>query len=425
MPELFDILQQKKTQLDAEKGLPVATATMSEDEKKVVESDRKRIKVLEEYLYQAIMGENKTGVSIGLREAITSRDFPALMNRVLNDRILMPVEPTYIGQSLLATTVPVGRNVGDYSIGAFGYLEAKEVGEGQEFPEQTAEINRNATSIAIRKYGIRVAVTKEMLASDELGLWGMHVQAAKLAMNRKKEQEIFSLFWSIVNPVFDNSVAFGADLYTAASVTGLVAPTTPAKALFATSGRDINGELNATLHLFDIIDAMSVLLARNYEPTDMLINPLLWTILARDPVLNMFYMNGQATPAQMSQAPMYRSMSPDSMNNLVMPWNITLHVTPFVPVITTISATAVSAGVPYMSDIYIGSRRNGVLLLQGEPLTQDAYTSIEREIYNVRLKEYYGTGLADGGRSWTAIKNIRIDRSYEPVVTRTLLTADA
>ena len=403
--ELYELLKQKKVTANAERGLSAETT----------EDERKQIKAAEETLYRMLVGDH-VPVTLSHKEAITSRDYPHLLQRVINDRLLLPIEPAYIGQSLLSTTIQVGRTVGSYSIPAFGYLEAKEVGESQDYPEQTAEFNRNATSVSLKKYGIRVAVTAEMLDADELGLFGMHIQAAKLAMNRKKEEVIFSLFKNVTGAVFDNNKAF-TDNTTAPRGTSLGQSLSTEQLKWNTNGRDANGDLNGTLHIFDVIDTMSVLLARGYDPSDMLVNPLAWTILARDPTLNGFYLNGRwASPAQIAGSPVYSSTGPDDIAKLALPWNLNLHVTPFVQVQTPI--TGLASGVPYLTDIYIGSRRNGVILLQGRPLVQEAYGDIAHEIYNVRLKEYYGVGLADMGRSWAAIKNIRIDRAYEYAIVK-------
>jgi hypothetical protein len=260
---------------------------------------------------------------------------------------------------------------------------------------------------------VRVSISGEMLEVDEMGIWGMHLEAARRAMNRLKEQNIFTLFKDTALPVFDNVQAWGPGFLTTPDL-GTINNGIPYQKKFATSGRGADGKLNGTLHIFDLIDTMSALLVRNYTPTDMLINPIGWAILARNPILNGFHVYGgqiQQNPRDLS---MYKARSPQDMQSMLqLPWALNLHISKFVPIETDTTGSA-----PYVTDIYLGARQNGLMLLEGRPLAQDAYTDFVREVYNIRLKEYYGLGIADAGRSWVALKNIRIDNSFEFFTTK-------
>ena len=385
--------------------------------------DPKQQEAAEVALHKMLLGNNKTGTGISYNEAMNSRDFPLLLNRVINDRILLPQEPDYIGQTLLSTTVSVGRTVGLYNIPAFTFLEAQEVGEAQEYPEALGAFRRNATSVMIKKYGIRVAVTAEMLDADELGLFGMHIMAAKLAMNRKKEEVIFDQFMNSTSSTFDNAIGFGNSsggavniAYTkdlsacqsAGVITG--AQAVGADQSYATTGCDMSGNLNGTIHLYDMVDTMAALVAAGYSPTDCLLHPIAWAVFAQNPMFNGFEPYSVApSNANVMDSPRMTNIGPDSLNQLRLPWAMSLHVTPFVGC----NFLDKGSDCPLLTNIFIGSRRNGVLLLQGMPLSQDSYSDLVREIYNVRLREYYGVGLADMGQAWKSIKNVRVAPSYE------------
>lgn len=426
-PTFLDVAKLKVDEYKAETGLPYET--------------REQLEIAENALYAMLSGTNKPGHGLSAREALTSHDFPMLLNKVINEKILMPIEPDYIGQSLLSTTVNVGKTTGLYNIPAFGWLNAAEVGEAQEYPEGTAEFQRNATSVMIKKYGIRVAVTAEMLDADELGLFGLHVQAAKLAMNRKKEEVIFAQFTgngdaarSKAMTAFDNAIGFGsangsAHISTTANLSTLFDATdkdawannsapTGADVDYRTTGRDKQGYFNGTLHLFDIVSTMAALVADGYEPTEMLVHPIAWAVFAQNPMFNGFQYYNQAAAQDPKTAPNMQATGPQDFGRVRMPWALTMHISPFVGINYQIAAS----NLPILTDVYIGSRRNGLLLLQGKPLQQDSYSEIAREIYNVRLREYYGVGLADMGRSWRAIKNIRVAPSYDfSLVTSTVI----
>lgn len=392
--------------------------------------DAKDLSVAEEALSMMLTGKAPAGKGLSCKEALTSRDFPALLNKVINEKILMPVEPEYIGQSLLSTTVNVGKTTGLYNIPAFGWLNAAEVGEAQEYPEGTAEFNRNATSIMIKKYGIRVGVTAEMLDADELGLFGMHVMAAKAAMNRKKEEIIFQQFGQNTASAFDNEIGFGkhgsggSDPYNIAGTADLssifstedpeewnntAADHTGADTSYRTNGRDRNGYYNGTLHLFDIVETMATLVADGYDPTVMLVHPIAWAVFAQNPMFNGFQYYNVSSNQDPKTSAAAQMTGPTDLGSIRIPWALTMHVSPFVKV----NYSTLVDSVPILTDVYIGSRRNGLILLQGKPLQQDAYSDLAREIYNVRLREYYGVGISDMGRSWKAIKNIRVAASYD------------
>ena len=402
----YDLIKTKAEVTKSKIGLEYATHEMQE--------------AAELSLHRMLTCQNTTGTGISYKEALTSRDFPLLLNRVINDRILLPQEPDYIGQTLLSTTVSVGRTTGLYNIPAFSYLTAGEVGEAQEYPESLGEFQRNATSVMIKKYGIRVAVTAEMLDVDELGLFGMHVMSAKLAMNRKKEEVIFATFMNNTASTFDNALGFGVNTggqpniaYTAdlSSVQSAGVPNgLGAQPVFATTGCDMNGVLNGTIHLYDIVNTMASLVADGYSPTDMLLHPIAWAIFAQNPMFNGFEPYSVAPEAaNVMDSPRMTNLGPDSLNQLRLPWAMSMHVTPFVGC----NFLDKGSDCPLLTNIFIGSRRNGILLLQGTPLAQDSYSDLAREIYNVRLREYYGVGLADTGRAWKSIKNVRVAPSYE------------
>ena len=393
--------------------------------------EAKDLSMAEEALSMMLSGKSPAGKGLSYKEALTSRDFPMLLNKVINEKILMPVEPEYIGQSLLSTTVNVGKTTGLYNIPAFGWLTAAEVGEAQEYPEGTAEFNRNATSIMIKKYGIRVGVTAEMLDADELGLFGMHVMAAKQAMNRKKEEIIFQQFGQNTAAAFDNEEGFGTfnssgntievkpdlstlftsgtDTFKADSTDQGGPDTSSFDTNFRTNGRDRDGYLNGSLHLFDIVETMATLVADGYDPTVMLVHPIAWAVFAQNPMFNGFQYYNVSSNQDPKTSPAMQMTGPSDMASLRIPWALTMHVSPFVK----INYNTLASNVPILTDVYIGSRKNGLILLQGKPLTQDAYSDLAREIYNVRLREYYGVGISDMGRSWKAIKNIRVTPSYD------------
>lgn len=367
-----------------------------------------------EGLIEKMLTGNRDGVNFGLsvREAIHTTDFPQLLMHVVNSKMLGVVEPDYIGQTLLATPVPVGRNAGSYTIPNFGEVRAQRIAEGQEFPNVTAAINRqNTTTIRIEKWGIEIGITTEALAADEMGLYARHIDAARVAMNRVKEEEIFELFNTTAQVAFDNKEYWSA-IESEATLSTVVS----GRETFHTRGRDADGNFNGTVHIYDFIDMIALLLQRGNTPTDVLLNPLSWTIFARNPILNGFHPFVGNDSGQ-TMTPMYTATNPQAaFQRARLPWALTMHITPFVRL-----NTAVSAGLPLLTDIYIGTRRNGVLLLQGEALSTEAYRSIERDIYRTRLKEFWGVGLADGGRCWAAMKNIRITDSYEYNVVKAIV----
>jgi hypothetical protein len=155
MSEFMSLVKEKQDAADALYG--------------ITPENRKAAAVAEGLIEKMLSGD-RDGVnfSMSVREAIHTTDFPQLLMHVVNSKMLGVVEPDYIGQTLLATQISVGRNAGSYTVPNFGEVRAQRIAEGQEFPNVTAAINRqNTTIVRIEKWGIEIGITAEALAADE------------------------------------------------------------------------------------------------------------------------------------------------------------------------------------------------------------------------------------------------------------------
>ena len=230
---------------------------------------------------------------------------------------------------------------------------------------------------------------------------GMHIEAAGLALIRKKEETIFDALTDYSWTVYDNDVGFtsGTPVGNPGSE-GSVANTT-----LITHGQGYGGTYNGAITLEDIMDMMGALMANGYSPTDIVMHPLAWVILAKDPILRTYGLSqGQAAGA----APWTKMGAGAQQAN--MPFGLQISVSPFV------SYTYTST--PHKTNIYVGSRNNTIGLIQGDGPVTDSFSDPERDIQAMKIKEYYGVGLLDQAKGWTVAKNIKVAKTYDIEVTK-------
>ncbi len=84
----------------------------------------------------------KPKISLPMNEVLSTTDASILFPRVIQDILMKPVEPMYIGQSILAKTIHVD-NVTHYTFPAIGAIRAFQVGENQEY-EASAPLGGNS-----------------------------------------------------------------------------------------------------------------------------------------------------------------------------------------------------------------------------------------------------------------------------------------
>ena len=322
---------------------------------------------------------------VTIKEAFSSPDAAALFPKVISRTLKEAAEPQLLVTPLLSTVrLGKGRSLEFPAVNA---IQAAEIPEGQEYPEQALAFAKQVEG-KVSKKGVKLAFTEEVIADSLWDIVGLHVRAAGRAMARLKEQIALSRFKDAATIVYDNDSGSYDD----------------------TTGRDINGALNQTISWDDVVDMAAVLMAENHVPTDFILHPLMWSLFLKDSV---FHAGG----AQMNTSWGYRPQSAEGALNASAPLGLNVIVSPFV------SFTAKNGATPAKSDLFLIDRNEVGTLLVKDDMSTDQFDDPSRDIRSMKMKERYDIVMLGDGEGITVAKNVRLARNYEVEVTRSITSS--
>ena len=318
---------------------------------------------------------------VTIKEAFASPDAAALFPKVLSRTLKEAAEPQLLVTPLLSTVrLGKGRSLEFPAVNA---IQAAEIPEGQEYPEQALAFAKQVEG-KVSKKGVKLAFTEEVIADSLWDIVGLHVRAAGRAMARLKEQIALSRFKDAATIVFDNDSGSYDD----------------------TTGLDIDGAANKTITWDDIIDMAAVLMAENHIPTDFILHPLMWSVFLKDSI---FHAGGAASAVGTSWG--YRPQSAEGALNATAPMGLNVLVSPFV------SFTAKSGATPAKSDFFLIDRNEVGTLLVKDDMSTDQFDDPSRDLRSLKMKERYDIVMLGDGEGITVAKNVRLSRNYEVMVT--------
>lgn len=310
-----------------------------------------------------------------IKEAFASPDAPILFPKVISRTLREAAEPQLLVTPLLSVVrLGKGRSLEFPAVNA---IQAGEVAEGQEYPEQALAFGVQREG-KVSKKGVKVVFTDEVISDSLWDIVGLHIRAAGRAMARYKEQVALKRFAGAATVVFDNDDA-GVD---------------------DTTGRGIDGAANQTLIWDDVVDMAAVLMAENHVPTDFIIHPLMWSMFLKDSI---FHMNGSQYPGAWN----YGVNSREGVANATAPLGLNVIVSPFV------SFTAKDGDEPAKSDVFLIDRNEVGVLLVKDDLSTDEWNDPTRDIRSMKLKERYDIVMMGDGEGITVAKNVNLSRNYE------------
>ena len=319
---------------------------------------------------------------VTIKEAFASPDAAALFPKVISRTLKEAAEPQLLVTPLLSTVrLGKGRSLEFPAVNA---IQAAEIPEGQEYPEQALAFAKQIEG-KVSKKGVKLSFTEEVIADSLWDIVGLHVRAAGRAMARLKEQIALSRFKDAATIVFDNADGAFAD----------------------TTGLGINGLANSTLHWDDVIDMAAVLMAENHIPTDFILHPLMWSVFLKDAI---FHTGGSAAAVNTSWG--YRPDSPAGALNSTAPMGLNVIVTPFV------SFTGKSGATPAKSDVFLIDRNEVGTLLVKDEMSTDQFDDPTRDIRAMKMKERYDIVMLGDGEGITVARNVNLARNYEVQVTK-------
>ena len=330
--------------------------------------------------------------NVTVKEALTTADANILMPKVIQQVVTEAAEGQYLAsQFFKRINLTEGRSM---EFIHFGAIRAFEIGEGQEYPEQSLNLTKDgigSVDVKVRKYGLKVSITDEMISDSQWDVIGLHLQAAGRAMARLKEENMFREFSRHGHVVFDGNLFLaGQEGY----------PT----------GRGFDGNYNGTLTGEDMLDMSLSIMSAGFTPTDIIMHPLCWSLFAK----NEFLENaGKAAFGQGTNGQDPRQFS--TTNSL----GLTVQFSPFVPFD--------QANKKF--DFYLIDRNNVGVLLVKDDISTEQFDDPTRDIQSLKLKERYGVGILNGGLGIAVAKNIAFkktysmpERAFEPMVAPTDFT---
>ena len=318
---------------------------------------------------------------VTVREAFASPDAAILFPKIISRTLKEAAEPQLLVTPLLSTVrLGKGRSLEFPAVNA---IQAAEIPEGQEYPEQALAFAKQIEG-KVSKKGVKLAFTEEVITDSLWDIVGLHVRAAGRAMARLKEQIALSRFKDAATVVFDNDDAGYDD----------------------TTGKGFTGAANGTITWDDIVDMAAVLMAEKHIPTDFILHPLMWSVFLKD---NIFHAGGAASAVGTSWG--YRPQSPDAALNATAPMGLNVLVSPFV------SFTAKSGATAAKSDLFLIDRNEVGTLLVKDDMTTDQFDDPSRDIRQLKMKERYDIVMLGDGEGITVAKNVSLARNYEVQLT--------
>jgi hypothetical protein len=319
---------------------------------------------------------------VTIQEAFASPDAPILFPKVISRTLKEAAEPVNLVTPLLST---VRTNARSMEFPAVNALQAAEVPEGQEFPEQALVFAKQVEGKTSKK-GVRLSFTDEVMKDSQWDIVGLHVRAAGRAMARLKEQIALSRFSDAATIIFDNDDAGYRD----------------------TTGRSINGAANDTFAWQDTLVMAAALHAENHYPTDFIAHSLFWPAFLQG---SQFHVAGMP-PAAINVG----LQSKEGVANATAPFGLNVILSPYV----SYTAGSVDGTTPAKSDVFLIDRTDVGVLMVREDLSTDEWMDQTRDIKSMKVKERYDIVCFGDGEGITVAKNVSLAANYDVSVTRSL-----
>jgi hypothetical protein len=341
---------------------------------------------------------------ITLRDVLNKEDLSRLVPLAISEIVREAAEPHLLANELF---VNINQKEGIYiqlpAVGAMDSVE--EVAPGQEYGTEEITLGGGSTiRIDMRKYGVKLALTEEMVEQSQWDVIGEWLKAAGKAFARKKNRICFNLFEAQGLTLVDN--------------------VNPGKSVLGRplSGKDINGTDNGTFTAEDFFDIYAAMLQEGFAPSIIVLHPLTWAIWVKDPMLRAWALQNGGGPlmngydlsgvqrkgfwggAGMSSggARPGEEMPADFKAKPILPSYLnvpfTVMVSPFVPF----------DPVQKLASMYFIDPENAGAIVQGENINHHQWSDPERDIHLIKLREKYALAMLNEGRGVGVVKNVPV-----------------
>lgn len=344
--------------------------------------------------------------SISLKDVLNNGDLSRLVPVAISEIVREAAEPLLIAKQLFTT---INQKEGIYlqmpAIGALDTIE--EVAPGQEYGTEEITLGGGAAiRIDIRKYGIKLALTEEMVEQSQWDVIGLWLKAAGKAFARKKNRVCFNLFDGQALTLVDNA--------------------NPAKSVLGRrlSGMGFDGSgnivANNSFSAEDFFDIYASMLQEGFAPNTIVVHPLTWAIWMKDPILRAFcWQNGSG--------PMFNAYDlqgvkrdeffnglgmskggPRPGENMPVDFKGKPVLPPYlnVPFTVMVSPQVHFDPVNKLTNMYFVDTENSGAIIEAESINHHQWVDPERDIQMIRLREKYACVMLNEGRGVGVVKNI-------------------
>lgn len=382
-----------------------------------------------------------------IKDVLMTSDYPELFYSATQILLKSRIYPQAVVSQNLFQSIPYSGNATTLTIRSIGGVKFEEIAEGGTYPETSTGVADQTYRIhfEIKKYGAKLAATRELIDSDNWGIF-----AATMA---QLGDEIAMLREKICIGRLNNDAGYVLMDNANPSATPLGTPT----------GRGIDGKQNGALGVDDIMEIMAYMQQRGYHIDTVLIHPFAYMAWCRDPeireaIFGSSLANPVGSPAQGFGSP-FGGLGPNyssfggagpvgaasadaalsagnatldpifkklGISNYAFPnltpfgatfytnpkytaWPLKIIVSPLVPFYKITGA--LSTGKYACNIIFADSRKCG-LILEREAPAMEQWSDIEKEIEYMKVRTRFGVAFQDQGRAIAIAKNVIIDRTY-------------
>ena len=338
-----------------------------------------------------------------LKDILNTGDLSKYLPVAISEIVREAAEPYLIANELFTN---ISQKEGVYiTLPSEGAMEmVDEVAAGAEYGTETVTFGGGTViRVDIRKYGLKLALTEEMIEQSQWDVIAYWLRAAGRAFARRKNANCFNLFQKSGLTLVDNKAP-------TASVLGR-----------ALSGRDSTGAFNYSFGSEDFFDIYAAMLQEGFAPSVIVMHPMTWAIWCKDPFLKVFaWQNGGGN--LMSGYDVQGVKRDSFFNGLGMSSGgarpgetkpVDFKGSPILPAWAQIPyKIMVSPQVPYdpitkLTDIYFVDPGNAGAIVQAENITHHQWTDPERDIQMIKLREKYAMNIMNEGRGVGVVKNVK------------------
>lgn len=385
---------------------------------------QEKINQAQEYVYSQFTGETFAGEQVidnpglAVKEALTSADVSIVFPRVISEVLQEPRMPNLFLQNSVADIVNLpDNNPLLVEFPTVSSVQAFEVAENQEYPNQSLSFQQHMTSIRIRKIGLSMGVSEEVINQSMWPILKLNMRLMSQAIQLKKESMLFQALTQRAQVVFDNDIdrTFPKPE---------VSLENSQQTTYQTTGKGLSGGTliaNGTFSYNDLVKMFGVLLGNRYNATHFLAHPLMWPVFAQDPIIRaQFYHGGQLGAGIWNTPPQFDQSHNFPFGVQYVPY----YAIPYAENKALVSWTGSGFGTAkVLSDLYLIDKDNSLYMAQRGGIQMDQMDNWYRDSTTLKAKQHLGISAKDNGKGMCVARNIRVDVNQEALFTIRTVTS--